>query len=257
MKKLPLPGVAIVAFVLSPCVPSAVAMPEAAPTQTEPPGISDSEIHKILVDRIDIEKQAVGIVVGIVSPQGRRIVAYGSLDQGDPRPLNGDTVFEIGSTTKVFTSLVLMDMVQRGEVSLDDPASKYLPPTVHVPERGGRKITLRDLSTQTSGLPRMPGNFHPKDPGNPYADYTAVQLYEFLSGYTLTRDIGQPTSIPMSASAFSGTSWRGEPRRSIAGGMSACGVTGWNAGDKGPVRRKIHRLNISSYCFRAFCFITG
>ncbi len=190
MKKLPLPGVAIVAFVLSPCVPSAVAMPEAAPTQTEPPGISDSEIHKILVDRIDIEKQAVGIVVGIVSPQGRRIVAYGSLDQGDPRPLNGDTVFEIGSTTKVFTSLVLMDMVQRGEVSLDDPASKYLPPTVHVPERGGRKITLRDLSTQTSGLPRMPGNFHPKDPGNPYADYTAVQLYEFLSGYTLTRDIG-------------------------------------------------------------------
>jgi serine-type D-Ala-D-Ala carboxypeptidase/endopeptidase len=152
---------------------------------------SDAEIRKILARRIDVEKQDVGIVVGIVSPDGRRIIAYGSVAKGDPRPLNGDTVFEIGSMTKVFTSLVLMDMVQHGEVSLDDPVAKYLPATVHVPERAGRKITLRDLSTQTSGLPRMPSNFHPKDPGNPYADYTVEQLYEFLSGYTLTRDIGE------------------------------------------------------------------
>jgi CubicO group peptidase (beta-lactamase class C family) len=58
--------------------------------------------------------------------------------------------------TKVFTSLVLMDMAQKGEVSLDDPVAKFLPSNVHVPERNGKKITLRDLSTQTSGLPRMP-----------------------------------------------------------------------------------------------------
>jgi D-alanyl-D-alanine-carboxypeptidase/D-alanyl-D-alanine-endopeptidase len=60
-----------------------------------------------------------------------------------------------------------------------------------VPERAGRKITLRDLSTQTSGLPRMPDNFHPKDSGNPYADYTVEQLYQFISSYELTRDIGE------------------------------------------------------------------
>jgi D-alanyl-D-alanine-carboxypeptidase/D-alanyl-D-alanine-endopeptidase len=152
---------------------------------------SDAEIRQILATRIDGEKQSVGIVVGIVSPQGRRVIAYGSVTQGDPRPLDGDTVFEIGSMTKVFTSLVLMDMVQHHEVSLDDPVTKYLPSSVHVPDRGGRQITLRDLSTQTSGLPRMPDNFHPKDPGNPYADYSADQLYQFLSGYTLTRDIGE------------------------------------------------------------------
>lgn len=151
----------------------------------------DAEIRKILVDRIDTDKQSVGIVVGIVSPGGRRIVAYGSLAKNDTRPLNGDTVYEIGSMTKVFTSLVLMDMVQKGEVSLDDPVAKYLPSTVHVPERNGKKITLRDLSTQTSGLPRMPDNFQPKNPGNPYADYTVEQLYAFISGYTLTRDIGE------------------------------------------------------------------
>lgn len=151
---------------------------------------SDSEIRKILVERIDTFHQGVGIVVGVIEPQGRRVVAYGSLNQGDARPLNGDTIFEIGSVTKVFTSLVLADMVQRGEVALADPVAKCLPSEVKVPERGGRAITLVDLSTHTSGLPRMPSNFNPKDPANPYADYTAEQLFQFISSYQLTRDIG-------------------------------------------------------------------
>lgn len=157
-----------------------------AAAQTPP----DSEIRRILVERIDALHKGVGIVVGVIEPQGRRIVAYGSLEKGDSRPLNGDTVFEIGSVTKVFTSLVLADMVQRGEVALTDPVAKYLPAEVKMPERGGRVITLHDLSTHTSGLPRMPSNFQPKDPANPYADYTVAQLYQFLSGYQPTRDIG-------------------------------------------------------------------
>ena len=129
-------------------------------------------------------------MVGVIDPKGRWIVAYGSLNEGDARPLNGDTIFEIGSATKVFTSLLLADMVQRGEVSLDDPVAKYLPPSVKMPERNGRSITLVDLATHTSGLPRLPSNLAPKDPGNPYADYSVEQLYEFLSSYQLTRDIG-------------------------------------------------------------------
>lgn len=151
---------------------------------------SDSEIRQILVDRIGAENNGAGMVVGIVDAGGRRIVSYGSLAKNDHRKLDGNTVFEIGSMTKVFTSLVLMDMVRRGEVALTDPISKYLPPGVKVPERNGRKITLADLSTQSSGLPRLPTNLAPKDQNNPYADYTVKQLYDFLSGYTLTRDIG-------------------------------------------------------------------
>jgi CubicO group peptidase (beta-lactamase class C family) len=163
-----------------------------AGAQTPQPSsvVPDAEIRKILVDRIDAQRQSVGIVVGVIEPAGRRVVAYGSLAKGDTRPLNGDTIFEIGSITKVFTSLLLADAVERHEVALTDPVAKFLPAKVKVPERGGRSITLQDLSTHTSGLPRVPTNLAPKDPANPYADYSAEDLYTFLSGYQLTRDIG-------------------------------------------------------------------
>ena len=177
----------LVAVALLAGIAAAQATPASAPPSLLP---SDAEIRKILVDRIDVQHQSVGIVVGVIGPEGRRVISYGSLEKGDPRPLNGDTVFEIGSATKVFTSLLLADMVQRKQVALDDPVAKYLPPTVKMPERNGRAITLVDLSTHTSGLPRLPENMKPKDPGNPYADYSVEQLYQFLSGYQLTRDIG-------------------------------------------------------------------
>jgi serine-type D-Ala-D-Ala carboxypeptidase/endopeptidase len=151
---------------------------------------SDAAIRQILVNRIDKEKQGVGIVIGVIDAKGQRVVAYGSLEKGDKRPLDGDTLFEIGSITKVFTSLLLADMAQRGEVKLDDPIAKYVPSTAKMPERGGKQITLVDLATHTSGLPRMPANFNSKDPANPYIDYTEDQLYTFLSSYELTRDIG-------------------------------------------------------------------
>jgi len=142
----------------------------------------DAEIKKILADRIDVQKQADAIVVGVIDSSGRRVIAHGGVD--------GDTLFEIGSATKVFTSLLLADAVQRGEVALTDPVSKFLPADVKVPERSGKKITLADLATHTSGLPRLPTNLAPKDMSNPYADYTVQQLYDFLSHYELRRDIG-------------------------------------------------------------------
>jgi serine-type D-Ala-D-Ala carboxypeptidase/endopeptidase len=150
---------------------------------------SSAEIQKILAERVDTYRQSVGIVVGVIEPSGRRIVTYGKASANASRPLDGDTLFEIGSMSKVFTSLLLAEAVQRGEAALTDPISKYLPTTVKVPERG-RAITLQDLSMHVSGLPRMPGNMKPKDPENPFADYSVDQLYQFLSAYQLTRDVG-------------------------------------------------------------------
>src|SRR3981081_3868371 len=86
----------------------------------------DAEIRKILAERVGAENTGMGIVVGVIDANGSRAVAYGSLAKNDNRRLNGDTVFEIGSMTKVFTSLLLMDMTRRGELALTDPVSKYL-----------------------------------------------------------------------------------------------------------------------------------
>lgn len=162
-----------------------IATPQLTAQVTVP---SDSAIRAILQNRIDT-KRAVGIVAATLDHGRQQVYTAGS--SGSPGvPLDGNTVFEIGSITKVFTASLLADMVAKGEVKLDDPVTKYLPKSVRVPSRNGKQITLLDLATQSSGLPRMPTNFSPADNNNPYADYTVAQMYAFLSSYELTRDIG-------------------------------------------------------------------
>lgn len=152
------------------------------------PAVSDSAVREIVQNRVQT-RRAVGLVVATLDHGQSRIYTSGTSGVAGV-PLDGNTVFEIGSITKVFTASLLADMVARGEVRLEDPVAKYLPKSVLVPTRNGRQITLVDLATQTSGLPRLPGNLNPKDQTNPYADYSVEQLYSFLSGYQLTRDIG-------------------------------------------------------------------
>jgi len=151
---------------------------------------SEEEIHQILVERVDVQHRSVGIVVGVVTPEGRRVVSYGVLNRGDPRPLDGDTIFEIGSVTKVFTSLLLADMVQRGEVSLSDPVGKYLPEGLKLPQWKGRSISLVDLATHTSGLPFWPSDFPLIEDVPAYSKYTVEQLYGFLATYEMPREPG-------------------------------------------------------------------
>jgi D-alanyl-D-alanine-carboxypeptidase/D-alanyl-D-alanine-endopeptidase len=150
---------------------------------------SDEEISQLLADQIDVQHKSVGMVVGIITPEGRRVVSHGSTSRRDGHPVDGDTAFEIASVTKVFTSLLLADMVERGEVVLTDPLATFLPADVHVPQRKGRHITLVDLATHTSGLPPQPPDLSGLD--DPIArTYSVEQLYLSLAGYRLTRDIG-------------------------------------------------------------------
>jgi len=150
----------------------------------------DSVVLSILKERVE-EGRSAGIVVGLLEADGTtRVLAWG--DPGPEKlPLDGVSVFEIGSITKVFTGSVLADMILKGEVSLDDPVQAFLPPGVTVPSRNGLEITLGMLSEQNSGLPGMPDNFNPENWSNPFADYRAEDLYEFLSGYELERDPGE------------------------------------------------------------------
>ena len=127
----------------------------------------------------------VGIVIGVLEADGsRRVITVGDA------PYDGRTLFEIGSITKVFTGILLAEMAERGEVRLEQPVAELLPGDVVVPSRNGRQIRLVDLSTHSSGLPRMPDNFTPGDSRNPYVDYTVAKLYDFLRRHELRRDIG-------------------------------------------------------------------
>ena len=127
--------------------------------------------------------QVAGMVAVLIDEDGARMVSYGSSGVSG-LALDGDSVFEMMSMTKVLTSLLLADMVARGEVAFDDPVAKYLPGSVTLHERR-RAITLLDLATYTSGLPNMPSNLPPNwyDLPNPIGDYTVAKLYEFLSSY--------------------------------------------------------------------------
>ncbi|MGH7293487.1 MAG: serine hydrolase domain-containing protein, partial [Polyangiaceae bacterium] len=116
-----------------------------------------------------------GVTIGVVEHGARRVLAYGGT--------RTDSLFEIGSITKTFTGLLLAQMVQQKKVRLDEPVRALLPPGTVTAPASGREITLLDLSTQHSGLPRMPDNFHPADDKNPYADYDAKALYAFLAAH--------------------------------------------------------------------------
>lgn len=153
---------------------------------------SDGEIHRLIEQRVQTiagPEGGMGIVVGVLDEKGPRVIAYGETGGSDRRPLTGDTVFEIASVTKVFTALLLADMVRTRDLKLTDPVAKYLPKGTTLPERNGRSITLVDLATHTSGLPFMPDNLPtPEDPNA--ARYSKADLYRFIAAQTLTRDIG-------------------------------------------------------------------
>ena len=194
---------------------------------------ADAEIQALLDARV-ASGGAVGIALGLLEADGsRRTIVAGSAGAERP-PLGPNTLFEIGSITKVFTGTLLADMARRGEVSLDDPVQKYLPTGVTMPTRGGAEITLEHLATHHSGLPRLPGNMAPADMSDPYADYTAEMLYSFLSTYELPRDIGAEAEYSNLAvgllghvlSQHLGTSYEGAVRDRILAplGMDGTGI---------------------------------
>jgi serine-type D-Ala-D-Ala carboxypeptidase/endopeptidase len=154
-------------------------VPPSSPSVQEFP--PDDDVRQLLQKRID-QKHAIGLIVGLLDSQGPRFVAAGT--SGNlARPLIDElTLFEIGSLTKIFTAAALADAVTRGNVSLDDPISKFLP----LPATGIGDRTLKEFVTHTTGLPRLPSGFawwwnllrHPRDP---YAHYSQRDLYAYLA----------------------------------------------------------------------------
>ncbi|MDF2737022.1 MAG: uncharacterized protein K0S93_878, partial [Nitrososphaeraceae archaeon] len=164
------------------------------------------QIKALINDRLDKNKTNAAIVVGFVDQNGTQFYGHGKMSNTSNTTVDENTIFAIGSNTKVFTTTLLADMVNKGLVKLDDPIEKYLPSNVTVPQHNGHKITIEDLATHTSGLPEFPDNFCPsfdpaktkvvdsiqfrKDLFNCTKNYTFDQFYQGLSNTTIPREPG-------------------------------------------------------------------
>lgn len=165
--------------VVSCCVALAV---HAAPVPTVPANVASA-----IQARLDADQYS-ALVVVLVDGDQAAIYPFGKLGNG--KAPAADTVFEIGSVTKTLTATLLADQVQRGKVTLDAPVSSLLP-GFRLPARDGKGITLENLATQHSGLPRLPSNLAlSPDKTDPYATYGATQLKQFLATYALPAEPG-------------------------------------------------------------------
>jgi len=149
-----------------------------------------NEVKDHIKQRVD-EGINVGIVVGLIDGENVEYFSYGKADLKTGANVDENSIFEIGSISKTFTGIIVADEIVKGKMKLSDPISNYLSKYTKVPTRNNRLITIKDLATHSSSLARMPDNFAPENPNNPYADYTIEMAYEFISGYELTRDIGE------------------------------------------------------------------
>ena len=146
-------------------------------------------IEEKIKQRVTYEETP-GIVVGIYENGTVQYYSFGVANLETKEAVTPTTLFEIGSITKTFTCSMAAILSLNQQLSFSDPAQKYLPQKIVLPEHNGKIITIEHLATAHSGLPRMPLNFQPKDPSNPYLDYREEELTYFLSHYELTRDPG-------------------------------------------------------------------
>jgi CubicO group peptidase (beta-lactamase class C family) len=164
------------------------------------PALASAADERAAVDKLVLpflkDKPYLGLVVGVTQPDGQSVYSYGKVTLGGKaRPPGADTLFEIGSITKVFTGTLLADQVVAGRLRLDDPVQKHLPPEWKVPRRDDRDITLLHLATHSSSLPVQPpliGLFALAhgEVRNPYRDYQKADLAKSLASIKLDRPIG-------------------------------------------------------------------
>lgn len=147
-----------------------------------------------------------GVAVAVVYPDTfakggyrRDVFFYGHIKADGSPPPREDTLFYLASLSKTLIATILAKFIKEGKINLDDPAQKYVPEWVHVPSYRGKQITIRELATHTSSLPRVPTNT--KRPGH----YEVKDLYEFLNHYKLKEAPGTKYLYSNLAFGFLGT----------------------------------------------------
>jgi CubicO group peptidase (beta-lactamase class C family) len=121
------------------------------------PGVADAiALLDLWIEENRLYHQIPGIAIGIVYEQDLIWAkGYGFSDLETQTPMTPETLFRIGSVTKVFTATAIMQLRDRGKLNLDDPITRYLPDfQTQDPFPDAPPITIWNLLTHTAGLPR-------------------------------------------------------------------------------------------------------
>lgn len=155
------------------------------------------ELKKVLdkVIRYDTEinkKKVPGFIIGVIEQDSTYIFPYGEIKRGTGIAPDRNTLFEIGSATKVYTMSLLNVLIGQNKLQLEDPIHQYLPDEYH--NEQGDSIRIQDLVSHSSGLPVYPIGFGAKQSSarNPFSDYSKEDVLDFYKSYDLTEIEEEP-----------------------------------------------------------------
>ena len=146
----------------------------------------NSEKITNIIHQYSKKHNIIGLAVLIIKDDKSHTFFTGEMKKGTNNTVNKNSLFEIGSITKLFTNLLFKKISETGKISLDNKVSDFLPDMKSV-----GSITIRQLITHTSGLPRLPKNLKPKNISNPYREYTEQDLENFLKLYKNEKTPGE------------------------------------------------------------------
>lgn len=127
------------------------------------------------------EGNSYGLVIGVVKNGKVYLKGYGTTQKGENISPDSSTIFELASTSKLFTTSTLQILIDNGELELDDKIQKILGDNLKLPLIA-QKTTLQHLATHLSGFPSIPNSFIAKmtDETNPYKDLVTQDIYDYL-----------------------------------------------------------------------------
>ncbi|WP_142684974.1 serine hydrolase domain-containing protein [Chitinophaga polysaccharea] len=173
------------------------------PLHTRLDSLIDHSVQQYLQDR-----RAVGISIGILLKDKACFYNYGETKAGNNKLPRNNTLYEIGSTTKTFTGILLGQAVLDKKIRPDDDIRKYLKGAYPNLEYKGIPIRVKDLSNHTSRITRIFPNMWERpeyDSLNPLHDYTRQLLYEGLHNMKMDTFPGKISSYSNMAVALLGT----------------------------------------------------
>lgn len=150
----------------------------------------DSVVEKVLSPYIQTQGN-VGLSAGIFYKGKEYFYNYGETRLGNSLLPTRQTIYDIGSITKTFTTTLLAITVNMGKITLETPITKFLPDSVSN-NSDLKDITFKELANHTSGLPRLPDNFERNltDLNQPYQNYHTKEMFSFLKHFKLIRKAG-------------------------------------------------------------------